>query len=63
MVNLKCKKLFMRGKDFRCLVKRKVITDCDKDCKDMVLSKAWKDILYEENNTEDKDIKEVQNDG
>lgn len=59
MVNLKCRYLFMRGKDFRCLVKRKVLIDCDKDCKEMILSKAWKDILFEENNIEDKDVEEV----
>jgi hypothetical protein len=49
----------MRGKDFRCLVKRKVITDCDKDCKDMILSKSWKDILGKENNIENEDFDEI----
>ena len=59
MVNLKCRNLFMRGKNFRCLAKRKVITNCDKDCKDMVLSKIWKNIMGEENNIEIKNIEEV----
>ena len=58
MVNLKCKKLFMRGKDFCCFKTRKIITECDKDCKDMVMSQAWKDLLYEENDTEDLDAEE-----
>ena len=47
MVNLKCRKLFMRDKEFHCLVKRKIITDCDKDCKDMDVmdGKMWKEII------------------
>ena len=48
----------MRGKDFYCFTTRKLITECDKDCKDMVMSQAWKDLLYEENDTEDLDAEE-----
>lgn len=45
MINIKCRKLFLRGNDFRCLVKNKVVTDCDKDCKDMVMCWGWKEII------------------
>ena len=48
MVNLKCRYLFMRGQDFRCIKKRKVITNCKKDCKDMILSYAWQQLLSNE---------------
>ena len=47
MVNLKCKKLFKKGKDdLRCIEKGKDLTNCNKDCKDMVMSYAWKQLLY-----------------
>ena len=63
MVNLKCRNLFMRGKEFNCLVKRKVIPECDKDCKEMVMSQVWKDILYKENDIEDKNVEELLKNG
>ena len=47
----------MRGKDFRCLTKGIVITDCNEDCKDMVLSQAWKNII---GNKSLKEIKEAK---
>ena len=59
MVNLKCKKLYAKGKyDLRCIEKGKDLANCNKDCKDMIMSRAWKDLLYEENNTEDLDPEE-----
>ena len=46
MINLKCRYSFMRGQDFRCVKKRKVITNCKKDCKDFVMSYAWQQLLF-----------------
>lgn len=56
MINLKCRKLFKRGKYFRCLVKGTVVTDCDKDCKDMVISWGWREIIELNKDIKDKDI-------
>ena len=47
----------MRGKDFRCLTKGIVITDCNKDCKDMFLSQAWENIIGNRRIKEIKDAK------
>jgi hypothetical protein len=47
-VNLKCRKLFLDGKEFHCLTKNKAITSCDAECKDMVMSNAWKQFLGNE---------------
>jgi hypothetical protein len=47
MVNLKCRKLLLDGKEFMCMAKGKAIPGCDIDCKDFIQSPAMNRLIRE----------------